>query len=397
MSISAFRLSFAHTGDQAPVSSPVLPSVLAPVLVPVPAPVLAPVPDPAPDPVSVPVPAPPPAPVLDLAPFAASFRARSNLAFLLRAVVGVWLYVFSVGCASAPDPSAFAKATRSLATSVRALGAETEQQLAISKATQRVATDFERQWAARNHAMRAASDYSQSLVKVFSEAHATQPASLSRNLQSLAHSLGVGGSIDSGTAAMGAGMGVGVGVLAATADTVAFLHAQIALIQASHNLEEAMTRAQPVIDRIAQLIVADTGDLETIIRASAVLQRLDLAENFNEPLAFAESVDRRLSEIRRLSYGELTPGDLDELTRIAALKASIATDLAPYFAQVSTINQREADALEAIRSTRVAIESWAKSHQTLALTVRTSTPPDTTQLIEAIANLNALLIRWRAV
>jgi len=320
---------------------------------------------------------------------ARSQRALSHLAFLLRALIGVWLYTFSLGCASPPDPAAFATATRSLETSVRAVGASTREQLTKNEATQHIAIDFERHWSARNHAMRAAADYSQSLVKTFAEANATQPASLSKSLQTLAHSLGVGGTIDPATN----GIGVWVGVLATTADTIAFVHAQIALVQASRSLDEAIARAQPVIERIAQLIVADTADLEKFVHASAALQRLDLAAEFNEPLAFAESVDRRRSEIRRVSYGNLSPADLEELTRIEGLKASIASDLAPYFSGLASIAERESDAITAIRSTRSAIESWAAVHQSLAQSTRDHQPLDIDRLTESIAKLQSLLAR----
>jgi len=320
------------------------------------------------------------------------------LAFLLRAVVGVWLYALLVGCTAAPDPTAFANATRSLETSVREVGVEARQRLSASDAPSSSAAEFGHHWAARDRAMRAASDYSQSLVKTFSEAHAVQPTELSKHLQALAHALGVGGTIGNvttGGVGMGMGAGVGVGVLAATADTIAFLHAQIALVQAARTFEEALTRAQPVIDRIAELIVADTADLEQIVRASAALQRLALAEEFNEPLAFAESIDRRRSEIRRLSYGELRPSDLEELQGIEGLKASVASDLALFFARRTSINQRESDALRAIQSTRSAIQAWAEAHRNLARSMHERQPADITQLTEAIAQLQTLIVQLR--
>lgn len=331
-------------------------------------------------------------------------RVSSDFAFLLRAVVGVWLYAFIAGCASPANPTAFADATHSLETSVRAVGDETHQQLEAITSANVDAAAFERHWSARNGALRAASEYSQSLVTTFAQARATQPAALSQSLQELARALGVGAKIEPVSATIlatgslagaGPGIEVGAGVLAATADTVAFIQAQIALVHASRTLEEALTRAQPVIERMAALIASDTDDLEKIVRASAACQRLARTEEFNAALAFAESVDRRRNEIRRLSYSELTPSDLQELAQIDALKASLSADLAPYFAGIATIDRRESDALHAIRSARSAIESWAHAHRTLARTARTGQPPDTSQLIEAIAQLNSLVARMR--
>lgn len=331
-------------------------------------------------------------------------HAYANVAFLLRAVIGVWLYAWVSGCATPPNPTAFADASHSLAASVRAVGAEVHDQLEASAATKDDASLFERHWAARNNALKAASCYSQSLVKVFAESHASQPAALSRSLQTLARALGVGGKLDPVSATIietsswtGAGQSVevGAGVLAATADTIAFIQAQIALVHASRTLEEALIRAQPVIERMAALIISDTHDLEKIIRASAVRQRLALTDEFNDALAFSQSLDRRRDEIRRLSYSELRTSDLEELSRIDTLKASVAADLAPYSSSSASINQRESDALDAIRSTRGAIETWADAHRSLAQTASADQPPDTAQLIEAIAQLNTLIVRMR--
>lgn len=331
-------------------------------------------------------------------------HAHGDLAFLLRAVIGVWLYAWVSGCATPPNPTAFADATHSLAASVRAVGAEVQDQLEATAATKDDASLFEHHWAARNDALNAASNYSQSLVTVFAEAHPSQPAALSRSLQTLARALGVGGKLDpvsatiiqtSSWTGVGQSVEVGAGVLAATADTIAFIQAQIALVHASRTLEEALTRAQPVIERVAALIISDTHDLEKIIRASAARRRLALTEEFNDALAFSQSLDRRRDEIRRLSYSELRPSDLEELARIDILKASVSADLAPYSSSTAFINQKESDALGAIRSTRGAIESWADAHRSLAQTASTNQPPDTTQLIEAIAQLNTLIVRMR--
>ncbi|MBX3378820.1 MAG: hypothetical protein KF805_01890 [Phycisphaeraceae bacterium] len=329
-------------------------------------------------------------------------RARVTLAFLLRALTGVWVYAWVAGCASPPDPAAFAEATRSLKTSVQAIGVETRQQLNASPETQNLAAPFEVEWASRDRAFDAAALYSQSLVAIFLQAQASQPALLSQSLQRLASSLGIGGAIDATSATgmgagvvVGMGMEMGVGVLATTADTIAFIHAQIALVQAARSLEEALVRAQPVISRIAEVMVADTEDLQSIIRVAAAMQRADLVAEFDESLAFSRSIDRRRDEIRRVSYGELKPAEIEELARIDALRSSVGADLAPYFARLQSTIQRETTALAALEAVRAAIEAWATAHGALALSVRKNQPPDTAALAEAIARLHVLITRLR--
>lgn len=314
------------------------------------------------------------------------FRAaRRNLSFLVRAVIGVWVVARMGGCASAPDPSNFAAATHSLKLSVRDAGALVERQLETANSGHAIVSDFASHWSVRNRAMQAASDYSQSLVSIFAQSRSGQPQQLSQSLQALAQSLGVGGASP------------GLGVLATTADTIAFLHAQIALVRASHSLEQAINAAQPVIERLTVLIVSDTNDLDTLVRASAAQQRLALAHEYNQPLAFAQSVDRRRGEIRAFSYSELGPSEREELAQIDRLKASVASELDLYVARLAAVDAQESAALGAIASTRRAIESWADAHNTLARSVRNGRPPDISKLTESLANLHALLARLEAI
>lgn len=283
--------------------------------------------------------------------------ARSNLAFLARAAMGVLLYTLLIGCAAAPDPRPFATQTQELAESVQRIGTMTQVQLSAA-GLGTVSSDFALAWSARERAMRAAHEYSRSLEAIFAKARSAQPAALSESLQRLAAALGVGGAINA------AGVQAS-GVLGATADTIAFIHAQIALAAVAHGLEQALTRAQPVIERLARLILADIGDLESIARAGASLQRLELTAEFNDALAFSASLDRRRSEIRRVSYVDLTPSDFDELARLGVLRASLATELEPYFARLAGINTQESNVLSAIEMSERDIRAWAAAHQRL--------------------------------
>ncbi|MBX3389109.1 MAG: hypothetical protein KF691_06595 [Phycisphaeraceae bacterium] len=240
--------------------------------------------------------------------------------------------------------------------------------------------------------MTGAVGYSTQLVTIFARAQSSQPAALSRSLQTFARAVGVGASGE-----VGVGVGVGVGVLATTADTLAFVAAQIALVEASKSLEDALTTAQPVIDRLAALIVADTADLERIVRAAAVLARVELNAQFNALLSFSESIEQRRVEIRRVSYAELTVSQADELVRADALAAATAAELAPYRARRQTIDTREADAIAAIAETRSALIAWAESNASLAKAVRENREPDLEALTSAIAELTTLIARLRGI
>lgn len=328
--------------------------------------------------------------LLDRATRPRRHKVRNDLNFFLRAAIGIWLFVWLAGCVAPPDPGAFADSTRALAKSVGAVGAETHEQLALHESMNDLADDFKVQWSVRDRCMSGAAEYSNALVAIFARSQSSQAAALSRSLQAFAHAVGVGG-----TEGTGFGVGVGVGVLATTADTVAFIAAQIALVEASRSLEEALTKAQPVIDRLAALIVADTADLERIVQAAAVLARVELTSEFDELLSFSSSIERRRVEIRRVSYADLTVSQADELVRADALAASVASDLAPYKARREAIDTRERDAIGAIAQARTALLAWAEAHRSLAQSVRDHRAPDLDALTEAIAELAVLIARLR--
>lgn len=311
-----------------------------------------------------------------------SRTVQSNLVFLARAAIGVILHILLIGCAAAPNPGSFAKQTAELSETAQRIGAATEMQLA-SAGLESAPSDFAQAWKARERAWQAAIEYSRSLEATFAQARSAQPESLSHSLQLLASALGVGGTIDA----------VGVpatGVLGATADTIAFIHAQIALIAASRDLEQALTRAQPVVDRLARLILADTVDLESIVRAGASLRRLELAAEFNDALAFSASLEQRRNELRRVSYTELTPSDLNELERIGQFRAALATELEPYFSRLAAINAHESGSLDAIGAFGAGIEAWAASHQRLVAAARAENSFEPATASGAIADPRAI-------
>lgn len=337
-----------------------------------------------------------------------SKQARAALLFLLRALVGVWVYAWIAGCAAPPDPSALDKATRTLGSSVRAIGNETQRRLESTPETKALAADFQSHWAVRDHALEAAAAYTRSLVVIYAQAHVSQPQALSASLQQLARSVGIGGSTVSGVAAstsgaggfgmgigmgMGMGVGAGVGVLELTADTIAFVHAQIALVEASRTLAEALERAQPVIDRIAALILADTDDLENIVRAVAVLERAEIVEKFDGPLAFVRSLEQRRDELRRVSYSQMQGPQLEELARIEAIRAPFVEELAPYFDGLRSIEADEEMLLASIGAVRDALLAWSGAHADLARAARADQPVDVEALAEAIARMHALIER----
>lgn len=145
------------------------------------------------------------------------------------------------------------------------------------------------------------------------------------------------------------------------------------------------------------MIVADTANLERIIRAAAMPARVELNSQFNALLSFSESLERRRVEIRRVSYADLTASQVDELVRADALAASVAGDLAPYGARRKAIERREADALAAIAQTRAALLTWAQTHRSLAQAVRERREPDLDALTSAIADLSILIAHMREI
>jgi hypothetical protein len=291
--------------------------------------------------------------------------------------------VLAAGCATLPDVSPFASASRDLASAVRASGSAISGELHASPDVESQAKKFDDAWAARNLAMQAVVAYSDGLVGIVratGEARASA-RSLADKLGALATAVNI--------AQPGAGAAIGV-----AADTGAFIWAQIALARGAESLDEALGHAQPAIDRLVEIIGRDTRDLARIVRAMAEAQRGALNKTYNTAMGYREVVEQEREKLRAKDFTGLVRSQ-SELKRAEELMALVSAEMQRYGEEKARIDAREKAGLLLVAATRDAMERWAAAHRDVALSLQNRRPVNVESLTAGAVELRTLVARIR--
>ena len=299
----------------------------------------------------------------------------------------LWLLLLvttTVGCATLPDVSPFASASRQLAGAMKAGGSAVSEDLHATTGLETRAKQFDQAWAARNDVMRAVVAYSDGLVAIVRSTGEARDSA-----RALADKVGALAQV-AGVAQPGAGTAGAV-----ASDTAAFIWAQIALVRGAASLGEALTMAQPVIDRLTELITTDNRDLASIVRGAAIAQRTALDAAYNEPFGYAGTLARRRTMLRAKGYGELSKDEIAELARIDELMVPANAQLQKREEQLLRIDRRERASLQLIAATRDAMERWAAAHRDVALAIQERKAVSVESLTDATIELRELVKRMR--
>jgi len=294
------------------------------------------------------------------------------------------VFLLAAACAALPDVSPFAIASRQLAGAVKTGGAAISEGLRTSPDLEAKAQEFDRAWTARNEAMRAVVGYSDGLVAIVKAT-----ADSRESARGLADKLGA---LAQGAGAVqpGAGPAIKVG-----ADSAAFIWAQIALARGASSLRDALSHAQPAIDRLAEIIGSDTRDLVNVVRGAAEAERTTLNAAFNETRGFELSLSRRRGELRRQGFGQLDREELAELRRIDELMAPVNAQVQTYEEHRAKIDRREKASLQLIAATRDAMERWAVAHADVTVSLQNRRPVSVEALTEGAIELRRLITRMQ--
>ncbi|HEX8877583.1 MAG TPA: hypothetical protein VF777_12605 [Phycisphaerales bacterium] len=184
-------------------------------------------------------------------------RVRRVLSLMAAAML-----VAPIGCTALPDVRPFATSSREFASAVKVAGRAISQDLRSDEELAEKAEEFDAAWAFRVKEMEGVTRHADGLVAIV---QATQDA------RAKAQALGDSLATLAGTA------GFVNPAAGAAADLVirgaSLVYAQIALVRGAASLEEAMVRAQPVIDAVCEKIIADSQDMEEIVASIALLRR----------------------------------------------------------------------------------------------------------------------------
>jgi hypothetical protein len=321
--------------------------------------------------------------------------ARSAIVLLLAAGVGA--------CATVPDVAPFADATVQLRSAVAASGAAVETELrGVPKRTgtseaereeaQRqdravalAADKLQAAWHKRVQAMDALVVYSDSVQSIAKSgkqgAQAVQ--ALTESLKQLAGAVGL--------AAPAASAAVGVAT-----DAAAFVYGHIAAMRASRSLEEALSAAQPAVDRIAAVIVADSEDLDELLLDAEQLGENNIRNNHKDGFRFRRGLVAERDELyRRGAEARLPAADLDRLQVVEQQLALTDSWYAPAQAELTRLHDRVRLARGLVQATSGSVRDWAGAHRQALAAVRDKRQLSASVLAQSVVEVRELIRRVR--
>jgi len=296
------------------------------------------------------------------------------------------------GCATLPDVAPYRDATVQLRSSVlasgNAVGAELRNAaLAVGDKArpglEERAQDFSENWKARVESVDALVAYAQALADITKAGK--EGADTARSLAGALTQLA-------------GGVGIALppaGAVATVTDTAAFVYAQVAAVKASRSLEEALVAAQPAVNEIAAKLGKDMDASLALVDAAYGLQRLALADKYNQEMGFLNALERE----RRKLYGQaqLSREDEKRLKEIGELFDSTRSWREPMQAAFVRLEERYEVEREIIVATKAAVSEWAAAHRGLAVAVRDGRTINVEGLIQATLEARELVRRLRAI
>lgn len=298
-----------------------------------------------------------------------------------RALAAATVVLLAAGCASLPSAGPFVDATRQYRSTLATGGVALEQQLADAGSSDS-AKRFAKEWEARVRAADALVAYSKSIAAV-----ADSGARGAESAQRIA---------DSAQSLAGAvGLSLPAAAASTAVDTGTFVYAQIAAARAARSLGEALTQAQPAVERIATIMAADLNDAEAILRAAVKLKETELARTYNAETAYYASLLEERTAIYRKP--RRTTADESRLLEIEQLLQATQSWRRPMRAEADALERRLRAGRQLIGASRQALAEWTVAHADLAAAVQAGRRVDAAGLVAATEQMRELIGRIQAL
>lgn len=315
-------------------------------------------------------------------------RVGGRAALLVAALVSA---AFLGGCGTLPDAKPFADATGALSASVKASGQALTDSMREAatvlpddrSAYERNLASFESSWNVRTRALQGAADYSNAIVGLISASDKSNEAAVkvAGSLSALANSFGV--------PVAGAAASVAT-------DIGSFVWQRVSIVRASRSLEQAMIEAQPVVDAMAQELIAD-GERHLKPALTAVHKNIlsGIRGRYDSDANLAAAFDQRQKLLRQqvLRDGRR----LGELQQFERVKTSLDARMAERDAKLEQAAAAYRARLQLINALSAAVQSWAHAHSDLAAAVEEKRKVSVGELTETTLELRELIKKVRAL
>lgn len=280
------------------------------------------------------------------------------------------------GC-SLPNLKPFADATAELHTAV--LGTDSNVRKTLSEAgAQKKAQELGKELAVRITAMKAVVNYTDSLANI-TEAGRTG----SDNAGKLA------GAVDGFLGALSAP------TLSSNYVAIAkSLYGVVASVRAAHSFSQAVEKADPAIQAMAEILIADFNVLESLLAQSSVPVQLALLNKSNnsEVVNYRVQLEKKRRQIEKaLAANPSDAAKVKEIKEINALIEMTRDRYDPYISQLNEIKQRINSQISLVKKSRDGIRQWADIHAGLAVSVKEGLPPNSRLLAATVIEIRELI------
>lgn len=310
----------------------------------------------------------------------------------LFCTVLVWACAALSGCGTLPDARPFADATGALAASVRSSGQALTDSISETGASvpddeqsayTQLAEKFQKAWALRVQAAQGAVDYANAiadLMKAGKQAGDTVKT-VGDSLSGLAAAVNIplaGAAFD------------------ATEDLARFIVDRIAIVRASHSLEDALTKAQPAVDRMAEHLASESDlRLKPTLAGAYKNLRSSINGRYGADAGFAQQVETRRDQLRTEAMKD--NAKVAQLQEFDRLRATLAVSLNERDQALDKAAAAYKTRLQLINALTVATRSWAAAHRDLASAVREKRSVNATELQDTVVELRDLIKKVRAL
>jgi hypothetical protein len=295
----------------------------------------------------------------------------------------LFIAITVVGCASLPEVGPFVDATAELRSAVAASGSTAATELRLMKGGDDHANRLTQLWAARAQAVDGLVVYAESLRSIVKAGQQGGQAA-----RALADSV------------TGLAQAAGVIIPAARAVTVAtdaaiFVYSHIALVRASHSLEEALVNAQPAVERVAVILAQDLKAVDEILQtANADIRQSRLIQHQVE-WRFREDLRAEQKTLYAKDRRGRTAADEARLLDLDRLLTSTKVWYEPLQSDLSQMERRVLGGRYLIDAAIQITMQWADAHEQLVFVVRDRRTLNTQALVQAAVDIRDLIKRIR--
>jgi hypothetical protein len=292
------------------------------------------------------------------------------------------------GCGTLPDAKPFADATSALSAATKASGQAVSDSLRDagggmpSDESKKYEARLQDAWADRVNATQGAVSYAEAITGLI--AAGNEGGETAKK---------VGDSLSALAAAANITIAAPV---AAASEIGQFLAKRIAIVRASQTLEDAVTQAQPAIDRIAEQLSKDTtGNLKPILLESYKNTVSGIKSGYEDDDNFARQLNKKRIKFREAALADQRK--VPDLIELEHMQETVTPRLEERDRKIEQASAAYKARLQLVNALSSAITTWAAAHRDLAKAIKEKRKVTVAELQESLNDLKELIKKVEAL